>query len=280
MQATELEWGKRTYLMGILNLTPDSFSGDGLADDIEAAVTQARQFEPHTDIFDLGGESTRPNATPVEAEVELARVLPVLQAIRQFSGKLISIDTMKPKVADAALDAGANIINDVTGLANPAMRELVARRGVPAIVMHMRGTPQTMMSLTDYGNDVVGTLLNWFNDHLHELTQAGIKREQIIIDPGIGFAKNSKQNLEILHRLAEFKQLGCPLLVGLSRKKFVGELVTPPGSEQLLPGSDRDYGTTAAVALAIVGGADIVRVHNVLALAGAIWVADAIARFN
>lgn len=272
-----LVWGRRTYLMGILNLTPDSFSGDGLATDLAATVVQLQLFEPEADILDLGAESTRPNAAPVPAAVELARLLPALEAAKKYS-HLISVDTFKPEVARAALGAGAHIVNDVTGLSNPAMRELIAEKGVPAVVMHMRGTPQTMMSLTDYGGDVVGMVMEWFDRKLDELKTAGIAREKIILDPGLGFAKTFEQNLEILHRLTEFKRLGQPLLVGLSRKGFVGKLVggdNPPPS-----GPDRDYGTAAGVALAVAGGADIIRVHNVPALAGAVRVADAIVRFG
>lgn len=273
-----LEWGSRTYLMGILNLTPDSFSGDGLANDLEATIAQIQLFEPEADFLDLGAESTRPNATPVPAEVEITRLLPAIEAAKKYSQRLLSVDTFKPEVARAALKAGAHIVNDITGLTDPAMRELVAEKGVPAIVMHMRGTSKTMQSLTDYGGDVVGILLEWFDKKLDELKAAGICREKIILDPGIGFAKNFEQNLEILHRLTEFKKLGQPLLIGLSRKAFVGKLVggkNPPPS-----GPERDFGTAAGVALAIAGGADIIRVHNVPALAGAVRVADAIARFR
>ncbi len=273
-----LIWGSRTYLMGILNLTPDSFSGDGLATDLAATTAQLKLFEPEADILDLGAESTRPNATPVPAQEELARLLPVIKAAKKYSRRLISVDTFKPEVARAALQAGAHIINDITGLTDPAMRELVAESGIPAIVMHMRGTPQTMLGLTDYGGDVVGVLVEWFDKKLDELKAAGIRREKIILDPGLGFAKNFTQNLEILHRLPAFKRLGQPLLIGLSRKSFVGRLVG--GKNSPPPGPERDYGTAAGVALAIAGGADIIRVHNVPALAGAVRVADAIARFG
>jgi dihydropteroate synthase len=272
------QWGARTYLQGIVNVTPDSFSGDGLGTNLPALLEQARRFEPEIDIYDVGGESTRPRATPVEAATELERVLPAIRAIRSFSDKPISIDTMKPQVAQAALEAGANIVNDVTGLRDPAMRELVARRGVATIVMHMRGTPQNMMEQTDYGGDVVGALLEWFSDKLRELENAGIARAQIIIDPGIGFAKTAAQNIEILQRLPEFRTLGLPVLIGLSRKRFIADLVATPGTTELPPGYERDYGTAAAIGLAIAGGADIVRVHNVGAIAGAVRVADAIAR--
>ena len=271
-------WGSRTYLMGILNLTPDSFSGDGLATDRDAIVAQVRRFKAEADILDLGAESTRPNAEPVTAEEELARLLPAIAAARQHSRCLVSVDTFKPQVARMALQAGAHIVNDITGLSDPAMRQLVAETGVPAVVMHMRGTPKTMQSLTDYGGDVVGVLLEWFEHKLGELEAAGIGREKIILDPGIGFAKTARQNLEILHRLADFKQLGRPVLVGLSRKGFIGQLVG--GQNPPPPGPDRDYGTAAGVALAIAAGADIVRVHNVPALAGAVRIADAITRFK
>lgn len=272
------EWGKRTYIMGILNLTPDSFSGDGLAADLEATTAQIRLFEPEADFLDLGAESTRPHATPVPAQLELERLIPAIEAAKKYSRHPISVDTFKPEVARAALQAGAHIINDITGLSDPAMRELAAETGVPAIVMHMRGTPQTMQSLTNYGGDVVGALLEWFDGKLDELKAAGIAREKIILDPGIGFAKTFEQNLEILHRLPEFKKFGLPLLVGLSRKGFVGKLVG--GKNPPPPGPERDYGTAAGVALAIAWGADIIRVHNVPALAGAVRVADAIARFG
>jgi dihydropteroate synthase len=273
-----LTWGSRTYLMGILNLTPDSFSGDGLATDLDATIAQIRRFEDEADILDLGAESTRPNADPVAVEDELTRLLPAIQVARQHSHRLISIDTFKPQVARAALQAGAHIVNDINGLSDPAMRQLVAEWSAPAVVMHMRGTPQTMQSLTDYGGDVVGALLEWFEGRLNELEVAGIGREKIIIDPGIGFAKSSSQNLEILHRLKEFKALGRPVLVGLSRKGFIGQVIG--GKNPSPPGPERDYGTAAGVALAIAGGADIIRVHNVPALAGAVRVADAIARFK
>lgn len=272
------EWGRRTYLMGILNLTPDSFSGDGLATDLAATEAQIKLFELEADLLDLGAESTRPNATPIPPEMELARLLPALEAAKKYSRHPISVDTFKPEVARAALEAGAHIVNDITGLRDPFMRGLVAEKGIPAIVMHMRGTPQTMLSLTDYGGDVVGVLLEWFDKKLDELKAAGITREKIILDPGLGFAKNFEQNLEILHRLPEFKKLGQPLLIGLSRKSFIGRLVG--GKNPPPPGSERDYGTAAGVALAIAGGADIIRVHNVPAIAGAVRVADAIARFG
>jgi dihydropteroate synthase len=272
------EWGQRTYLMGILNLTPDSFSGDGLATDLDATAAQIKLFEPEADLLDLGAESTRPSSTPVPVEMELARLLPALAAAKRHSRLPLSVDTFKPEVARAALAAGAHIVNDITGLRDPAMRELVAEKGVPAIVMHMRGTPQTMLSLTDYGGDVVGVLLEWFDKKLDELKAAGISREKIILDPGLGFAKTFEQNLEILHRLPEFKKPGQPLLIGLSRKSFVGKLVG--GKNPPPPGPERDYGTAAGVALAIAGGADIIRVHNVPALAGAVRVADAIARYR
>lgn len=272
------EWGRRTFIMGILNVTPDSFSGDGLHVDQEAVLARALHFaEAGADILDIGGESTRPKATPVSETEELRRVLPALEAIRSRVNLPISIDTLKAGVARVALQAGAHIINDITGLSDPAMRQVAAESGAPVIIMHSRGTPQTMNDLTDYGGDVMGELERFFEQRMQEVEAAGVAREKIILDPGIGFAKTSAQNLEILRNLARLQQFGRPLLVGVSRKAFIGKLVAGPNREPAPP-VERVYGTTAAVALAIAGGADIVRVHDVAALAGAVRVADAITR--
>jgi dihydropteroate synthase len=266
--------------MGILNLTPDSFSGDGLGHDPASALEQARRFvEAGADLLDIGGESTRPRAIPVGEDEELRRVLPAIEAIHAALPLPLSIDTMKPNVARAALQAGVSIINDVTGLADPVMRTVAAESGVPVVIMHSRGTPQTMADLTDYGGDVVGELERFFEQRVAEVEAAGVSREKIILDPGIGFAKTSRHNLEILHALPRLKKLGYPLLVGVSRKAFIGKLAAGPGRESLPP-PERVYGTAAAVALAIAGGADIIRIHDVAALAGAIRVADAITRPN
>ena len=272
------EWGRRTYLMGILNLTPDSFSGDGLGLNLTAALAQATSFaQAGVDLLDIGGESTRPNAAPVDEAEEKRRVLPLIKALASVTQLPLSIDTFKPGTAKAALAAGAHLINDITGLADPAMQRLAAERGVPVIIMHSRGTPQTMAHLTDYGGNVLGELESFFEQRLAQLEAAGIAGAKIILDPGIGFAKTAAQNLEILRSLPRLRKLGYPLLVGVSRKAFIGRLVAGPGQASVPP-SERVYGTAAAIALAIAGGADIVRLHDVLPLAGAVRVADAISR--
>ena len=272
------EWGRRTYLMSILNVTPDSFSGDGLHIDREAVLRRAQEFaEAGADILDVGGESTRPKATPVSETEELRRVLPAIEAISAGLNLPISIDTLKPAVAQAALKAGAHVINDVTGLADPVMRQIAAESGVPVIIMHSRGTPQTMTGLTNYGGDVLGELERFFERRIAEVEAAGVARQKIILDPGIGFAKTAAQNLEILRGLSRLRKFDRPLLVGVSRKAFIGKLVAGPGREPAPP-AERVYGTSAAVALAIADGADIVRVHDVAAIAGAVRVADAITR--
>ncbi len=274
------EWGRRTYLMGILNTTPDSFAGDSLGDDVERAVAQARAFvAAGADILDIGGESTNPyHSAPVAVEEETRRVLPVIRAIRDESDVPLSIDTRKTQVAAAALDAGAHFINDITGLADPAMRELAARTGAPVIIMHSRGTPQTMMTMTDYGGQLIEALLKFFRERVALVLAAGVQPAKIILDPGIGFAKDGAQNLEILQRLAELRELGYPLLLGVSRKGFVGRLVAGGLAHEPVPPQQRIFGTAAAVTMAIAGGADIVRVHDVAAMTDVIKVADAIVR--
>ncbi len=272
------EWGRRTYLMGIINVTPDSFSGDGLSLDLNAILDQARRFaEAGADLLDIGGESTRPRATPVSEAEELRRVLPAIKAIQAELALPLSIDTLKPNVARAALQAGAHIINDVTGLSRPEMRTVAAESGAPVIIMHSRGTPQTMMNLTDYNGNVVGELERFFQERVAEVIAAGVAPEKIILDPGIGFAKTAEQNIEVLRGLPRLHALGYPMLVGVSRKAFIGKLVAGPDCEPAPP-AERVYGTAAAVALVIAGGADIVRLHDITELAGAVRVADSIVR--
>ncbi len=278
---TVFHWGSKTYIMGIINVTPDSFSGDGLAGDVEAAVEQARQFvEAGADILDIGGESTRPGSQPVSAEVEMQRVLPAIQAITEKTDVPVSIDTYKAEVAAAALDAGAHIVNDVWGLRmDPDMAPLVAERGVPVIVMHNRSRPKNVIQEERLGGRYIGVVYeNLMEDILHELQacidiglKAGIELTQIIVDPGIGFGKTVEQNLTIINELDRLRSLGRPILVGPSRKSFIGyTLDAPPG--------DRIFGTAAAVALAIARGADIVRVHDVRAMAHVVRMTDAIVR--
>lgn len=277
-----LKWGSRTYVMGIINATPDSFSGDGLLDSgVAVAVDQARQFEADgADILDIGAESTRPGSTPVSAEEELARLLPVVEAVRQASSLPISVDTYRAAVAAAALDAGADWVNDVWGFRmDPAMASLVAARRCPVVLMHNRSKPKDAVQEERLGGRYVDVHYdNLMEDVARELGElvdralaAGVRREQIILDPGIGFGKTLDQNVELLDQLEELKRLGYPLLVGPSRKSFIGYTLD-------LPPDDRVEGTAATVAVAIVRGADIVRVHDVKAMVRVARMTDRIVR--
>ena len=260
-------WGAKTYMMAIINETPDSFSGDGIAGDLAATVALAKRFEAEgADILDVGGESSRPGATPLSAPEEIARVVPAIAAIRAQTGLPISIDTYHARVAEAALEAGADMVNDIWGLReDPAMAALVARRGVPLVAMHnQRGRKF---------HDVAGNILAGFEATLKAARSAGIDPAQIILDPGFGFGWTPEQNLELLRRLPEFWTLELPLLVGVSRKSTLGLVLNAPVD-------DRFEGTAAGVALCIAGGADIVRVHEVGAMGRVARVADAIVRAN
>jgi dihydropteroate synthase len=268
----EHTWGSRTLVMGIINVTPDSFSGDGLGGDVAAALAQGRRFVAEgADWLDVGGESTRPGAVAVSPGAERARVVPVIAALKAELAVPVAVDTRRAEVAAAALAAGADLVNDVSGLAHdPAMAATVAAAGVPVVVQHMRGTPQTMASLAVY-DDVVREVLAELRERLALAARAGIAREQVLVDPGLGFAKTTAHNLELLRRLSELRVLGAPLLVGPSRKRFIGEVL---GVEV----DDRLEGTAAAVALAIAGGADVVRVHDVRAMARVARLTDAVVR--
>jgi dihydropteroate synthase len=265
-------FGHRTYVMGILNVTPDSFSGDGLAGDVEAAVRQAARFvEAGVDFLDVGGESTRPGAEPVPVETEIERTIPLIQRLRAEFPQPISIDTYHAATARAALEAGAHLVNDITGLrGDPEMAQVVAEFGVPVVLMHIQGTPRTMQQHPTY-EDVVEDIRTALRESIALATAAGIAREQIIIDPGIGFGKTLTHNLQILRRLGEFRTLGCPILVGPSRKSFLGQILDLPVTERL-------EGTAASVAVAIAHGADMVRVHDVPQMVRVVRVADAIVR--
>ena len=269
-----LIWGKRTYVMGIINLTPDSFSGDGLGSEVGAAVELALRFQGEgADFLDIGAESTRPAAMPISAEEELARLVPPLEAIANRVSIPISVDTYKAQVARQAIESGAVIINDVWGLkAEPKLAAVAARAGVSLILMHNQKTKR-------YGNllpDIMASL----SRSVAEAKNFGVPDDNIILDPGIGFGKTPDHNLETLRRLADFKDLGCPLMVGTSRKSTIRlalDLVAenpPPGksSQQLI------QGTAATVALAIAGGADIVRVHDVKEMLSVCRMSDAIVR--
>jgi dihydropteroate synthase len=262
----------RPLVMGILNLTPDSFSDGGLHPDRNTAIDHAvRMAAEGADIIDIGGESTRPGAEPVSEIEELERVLPVLKAVRYEIDFPISVDTYKANVARAALDEGADIINDVSALRfDQQMPALVAERNVPVILMHMLGAPQDMQKNPHY-DDCVAEIAQFLSERLAFATEHGIDRTKIIIDPGIGFGKRLVDNLDILRNLAAFKSLGAPLLVGASRKGFIGML--NPGSRSA---SERIGGSIAAAVTAVINGADIIRVHDVAPTVEALKVIQAI----
>jgi len=281
---TTFQWGKQTYVMGILNITPDSFSGDGLGQDQDpaaAALEQAHAFAAAgAHILDIGGESTRPGSDPVGAEEEIGRVLPVLRAITAEVDLPVSIDTYKAEVAEAALDAGAHLINDVWGLkADPEMASLAARRDVPVILMHNRSTPKSAEVQMRLGgryvgmkyDDLIEDIKRELLDSVDLAKQAGIPDHHIILDTGIGFGKTVQQNLELLNRTDEICQLGYPVLIGSSRKSFIGYTLD-------LPPDQRAEGTAATVAVAITRGADIVRVHDVEMMVRIAKMTDAIVR--
>jgi dihydropteroate synthase len=256
-------------VMGIINCTPDSFSGDGLGNDAQKATRRGlSMFNDGADIVDVGGESTRPGAKPVTVEVEISRVIPVVEALGKARPGRVSVDTMKPKVAEAALYAGATIVNDVSGLRDQKMIELVAEHDAAVIIMHMLGEPRTMQKSPRY-KDVVGDIIRFLADRIDVAEKSGVNPRKIMVDPGIGFGKTMDHNLEIITRLRELKALGKPIVIGVSRKSFIGKLT---GS----PTDDRLEGSIAAAVLAVKGGADIVRVHDVGETIAALRVADAI----
>lgn len=262
--------GSGPFLMGVVNTTPDSFSDGGRFAEAGAAVVQGLALQAEgADLVDVGGESTRPGAPPVSADEEIRRVVPVVERLRARAPSLpISVDTCKPEVARAALDAGADLVNDVQGLAAPGMAELVASRGVPAVIMHMRGTPADMTSRAVY-RDVVAEVADELAAALARAERAGVPRERIVLDPGIGFAKTAEQSIALLAGLGRLRRLGCPLLVGPSRKSFIGKL-TGAAVQDRLPG------TLAAVTACVLAGAEFVRVHDVAPARQAARIAAAI----
>jgi dihydropteroate synthase len=268
----ELGLGKRTLIMGVVNVTPDSFSDGGLYADPERAIAHALALaEEGADIIDIGGESTRPGAAPVPVEVELERVIPVIKGLSKEVKLPISIDTYKAAVAEAALEAGAAMVNDISALRfDPRMSEVLRGCEAPVVLMHMQGEPRTMQENPRY-DDVVGEVGAFLRERVAAAVEAGIAPERLILDPGIGFGKTVAHNLEILRRLDELKALGRPILIGPSRKSFIGQLSGAPVGERL-------PGTIAAVVLGIARGADIVRVHDVRAVKQAVILADAIIR--
>jgi len=268
IRGREFRWGSRTYVMGVVNVTPDSFSGDGLGLDVEAAVAQGRRFEDEgADMLDVGGESTRPDFAPISVEEELRRVVPVIRRLAAETALPVSIDTYKPEVAEAAIAAGAHLLNDVWGFRHQGdgvrLARLAAQSGLPAVVMHNQRGRQF--------RDVIGDLLNGFRESLLIAREAGVPEERLIIDPGFGFGWDEAQNLEMLRRLAELRVLGRPILIGTSRKSTIGKVLDLPVEERL-------EGTAATVAIAIANGADIVRVHDVKAMVRVARMTDAIVR--
>ncbi len=279
-------WGKRTYIMGVLNITPDSFSGDGLLGKLSSptlsAVELARNFSAAgADILDIGGESTRPGSHPVSAQEEIDRVIPVLEALaRENLGCCLSIDTSKAAVAELAFKTGAQWLNDVWGLrADPEIVEVASRHQAVVVLMHNRSTPANTEIQARLGGRYTGIIYgNLIEDVKSELMEsvsiarrAGIPDEKIILDPGIGFGKTREQNLELLDRLGELRALGFPILIGPSRKSFIGYTLNLPPEERL-------EGTAAAVAIGIARGADIVRVHDVRRMVHIARMTDAIVR--
>jgi len=263
--------GERTLIMGVLNVTPDSFSDGGKFLDAEKAVERALEMEREgADIVDIGGESTRPGSTGVTAGEELRRVLPVMQGLRGRLKIPISIDTQKAEVAEAALAGGAEIINDVNALhPDSEMHELARQRGAAMILMHMRGIPRTMQK-GPFSKNTVRDVLHGLRGAIARARRAGIAKSRIVIDPGIGFGKNYRQSFELLARLPELGKLGYPILAGVSRKAFIGDALGGVAAEQ------RGWGTAAAVAASIFGGAHIVRVHDVAEMRQVALVADRI----
>ncbi len=278
-------WGARTLVMGILNVTPDSFSGDGIlarGDALQGSLAQARDFlAAGADILDVGGESTRPGSQPLPADEELARVIPVVRCLSQeFPEALISIDTYKARVAEEAFRAGAHILNDVWALrADPDLAAVAAEYKAPVILMHNRSNPASVQVREQLGNAYIGSEYeNLIEDVKRELMEsveralkAGVEETRIVLDPGLGFGKTREHNLELINRLDEIRSLGYPVLLGPSRKSFIGYTLD-------LPPDQRVEGTAAAVAVGITRGADIIRVHDVMQMARVAKMTDAIVR--
>ena len=266
-------WGKRPYLLGILNITPDSFSDGGQFNELQAAIAQAEyMIDNGADIIDIGGQSTRPGAEKISVQEEFNRVIPVIKAIRQQFSIPISVDTTRATIAQDAIAAGADLINDISGgTFDPEMFSVAANLDVPIILMHMRGTPQTMQQMTDY-QDLVADIIDFLSHQIQNAIACGVRESKIIIDPGIGFAKTPEQNIELLRRLSEFKALKVPILVGTSRKSFIGKIINQPEPQK------RVWGTAATCCSAIMSGADILRVHDVAEIYDVSRVTDTISR--
>jgi len=266
--------GQRTWIMGILNVTPDSFSDGGLYLDKNKAVKRGLELaEEGADIIDIGGESTRPGSNSISTEEELKRIIPVLSDLREKTDALISVDTTKSEVARAALDHGADIINDISALRfDPQMPPLAVNRDVPVVLMHMKGTPKTMQANPSY-EDLLAEVKSFFKERLETAKTLGIKREKIIIDPGIGFGKRHNDNLLLIKNLRALEEFERPIMIGISRKSFIGKILN-------LPVLERIEGTIASAVLSIIHGAHILRVHDVAPIKRAVLVAEAILEEN
>lgn len=273
--------GQRTIVMGIINVTPDSFSGDALGDDVGAAIAQARRMQAEgADILDVGGQSTRPGSDPVSPEEEIHRVIPVVERLVSPDGVPLplSVDTSRAEVAEAALKAGAHIINDITGLRDePEIADVVAHHNARLVLMHIQGTPRDMQLHPHY-DDLLGEVIAYLRTGIKRATEAGIPRSRIWVDPGIGFGKALDHNLELLRRLSELRSLGCAILVGTSRKSFIGRTLARERGGELPPPHERIVGTGATVAVSIANGASIVRVHDVAPTVEIARITDAIVR--
>jgi dihydropteroate synthase len=256
------DWGSRTYVMGIVNVTPDSFSGDGLGDDEKKAVDQGlRMVVEGADMLDVGGESTRPGHEPITAAQEIARTESVVRRLAHDANVPVAIDTYKLEVAEAAVAAGATIVNDIWGLTrSPAMAELAARNECALVLMHNQDG-------TEYPGDLMKEIKRFLGSAAEHALAAGVPRERVLIDPGIGFGKTAEHNWEVMRRLAELKELNLPILIGTSRKSFIGKLLD-------LPVDDRVEGTAATVAAAVLRGVDVIRVHDVRQMTRVVRVAD------
>lgn len=262
--------GHKTWFMGVINVTPDSFSDAGLCFDKNSAVKRGLELENQgADILDIGGESTRPGSEPVSAEEELKRIIPVIAELRKKSKALISVDTTKAEVAEKALEAGADIVNDISAFRfDDRMPLLISDSGAPVVLMHMKGVPKTMQANPFY-EDLFQEICCFLEERIATATAYGIKREKIIVDPGIGFGKGIEHNLAIINNLSFLQDLGRPILAGISRKSFIGKILN-------LPPKERTEGTIASAVLSVLRGAHILRVHDVEQVKRAITVAEAI----
>jgi len=267
-----LDFGKKTYVVGILNCTPDSFSDGGKFISEEDAVSHALNMaRDGADIIDIGGESTRPGSAPVSVDEELNRIIPIIERLKSQIDIPISIDTCKSDVAEAALESGASMVNDITGLkSDTRMAKVVHKYDVPVIVMHIKGTPRTMQANPRY-TDLIGEIIRSLNESIAIAKDAGVDERKIIVDPGIGFGKTLEHNLHIIRELYRFKTIGRPIMVGPSRKSFIGQILNSAVNDRLM-------GTASSVALSILNGADIVRVHDVKEMKEVARVADSICR--